>query len=231
MDMIMQMGVFTLLDQATFTVKCVLGLLVFMSVTSWTLIIYKYFSLLGVRKEIREEAHKFQMSANLTEAIRSLSADRTSPLYQTATQALTELHNLDSGGFVKKVTSDMVAANIKRSLENGTASQISLYSRSLSFLATCGNSAPFIGLFGTVWGIMHSFQSIAKLKTAALAAVAPGISEALIATAVGLAVAIPASIAYNYFLNLLRSVETELQGFSGIFINMLEREMHQPEKK
>jgi biopolymer transport protein TolQ len=92
-------------------------------------------------------------------------------------------------------------------------------------LATCSNSAPFIGLFGTVWGIMNAFQSIGLQQSAALTTVAPGIAEALIATAFGLAVAIPASIAYNSYLGVLHTIESELINFAGAFLNRAQREL------
>jgi biopolymer transport protein TolQ len=93
------------------------------------------------------------------------------------------------------------------------------------FLATTGNTAPFIGLFGTVWGIMNSFHGIGLRGSASLAVVAPGISEALIATAAGLAAAIPAVIAFNYFMQKIRTLETELQSFSADFLNIIERDI------
>jgi biopolymer transport protein TolQ len=92
------------------------------------------------------------------------------------------------------------------------------------FLATTGNTAPFIGLFGTVWGIMTSFHGMALKGSATLAVVAPGISEALIATATGLAAAIPSVIAFNYFMQKIRIIETELQSFSADFLNIIERD-------
>ena len=98
--------------------------------------------------------------------------------------------------------------------------------RSLSVLATAANTAPFIGLFGTVWGIMNSFHAIGLMKSASLATVAPGISEALIATAIGLAVAIPATIAYNLFLGRLGGIETLLVNFAGAFLNRVQREIN-----
>ncbi|MDL1969323.1 MAG: MotA/TolQ/ExbB proton channel family protein, partial [Deltaproteobacteria bacterium] len=88
-----------------------------------------------------------------------------------------------------------------------------------------GNTAPFIGLFGTVWGIMNSFHGIGLSGSASLAVVAPGISEALIATAAGLAAAIPAVIAFNYFMQKIRTLETELQSFSADFLNIIERDI------
>ena len=97
------------------------------------------------------------------------------------------------------------------------------------FLATTGNTAPFIGLFGTVWGIMDSFHGIGLKGSANLAVVAPGISEALIATAAGLAVAIPAVIAFNFFMQKVRIMESELQSFSSDFLNIIERDLMREE--
>jgi len=99
------------------------------------------------------------------------------------------------------------------------------------FLATTGNTAPFIGLFGTVWGIMNSFHGIGLKGSASLAVVAPGISEALVATAAGLAVAIPAVIAFNYFTQKIRIMQSELQSFSADFINIIERDILRIERR
>jgi biopolymer transport protein TolQ len=99
------------------------------------------------------------------------------------------------------------------------------------FLATTGNTTPFIGLFGTVWGIMNSFSGIGQRGSASLAVVAPGISEALVATAAGLAAAIPAVIAFNFFMNKIRIVETEMQSFSADFLNIIERDIMRVERR
>lgn len=93
------------------------------------------------------------------------------------------------------------------------------------FLATAGSTAPFIGLFGTVWGIMSSFHGIGLTGSASLAVVAPGISEALVATAAGLAVAIPSVIGYNFFMQKIRVIDTEMQSFSADFLNIVERDI------
>lgn len=115
--------------------------------------------------------------------------------------------------------------NLKRAIRKAESQQIGNLGKSLSFLATAGSAAPFIGLFGTVWGIMASFHDIGMRGSASLAVVAPGISEALVATAAGLAVAIPAVIAYNYFANRLGNVEDEMQNFSTDFLNLVERDL------
>jgi biopolymer transport protein TolQ len=225
MEMLPQTGVIALLSHATLTVKFVLGLLVCMSLVSWSIILFKVFVLAQARSRARQDYTKFVGASDLGEGMRALGRDQTSPVYRSGVSAMNELRRLESSGLLTCKNLDVVINNLRRALRQGVSSQLGGLSRSLSFLATCGNSAPFIGLFGTVWGIMHSFHSIGQMKTAALAAVAPGISEALIATAVGLAVAIPATIAYNFFLGMLQSIETELVNFAGAFLNTVQREL------
>ena len=119
--------------------------------------------------------------------------------------------------------------NIERALHKAISNEVGRLSKVLSFLATTGSTAPFIGLFGTVWGIMSAFRSIGLRGSANLATVAPGISEALIATAAGLAAAIPAVIAFNYYINIIRKIESDMQGFANDFSNLVEREyIHRP---
>ena len=120
--------------------------------------------------------------------------------------------------------------NVRRALRQGVASEMARLQHSLSLLATTANTAPFIGLFGTVWGIMNSFHSIGMLKTASLATVAPGISEALVATAIGLLVAVPATIGYNIFMGKIGEIDTLLVNFAGLFLNRVQRELnaHRP---
>ena len=115
--------------------------------------------------------------------------------------------------------------NLKRALRKAESRQMARLGRYLSFLATTGSATPFIGLFGTVWGIMTSFQDIGMRGSASLAVVAPGISEALVATAAGLAVAIPSVIFYNYYSNKLAELENNMQGFSSDFLNLVERDL------
>ena len=113
--------------------------------------------------------------------------------------------------------------NVVRSLQQAITAERSRLERGVNFLATTGSAAPFIGLFGTVWGIMESFRRIGVMKSASLAVVAPGIAEALIATAAGLAAAIPAVIFYNYFLGRINSISNEMDNFSSELINIIER--------
>ena len=121
--------------------------------------------------------------------------------------------------------------NVKRSLRRAINTEMTKMTQMVPFLATTGNTAPFIGLFGTVWGIMNSFHGIGLKGSASLAVVAPGISEALIATAAGLAVAIPAVIAFNYFTQKIRIMQSELQSFSADFLNIIERDILRIERR
>lgn len=115
--------------------------------------------------------------------------------------------------------------NLERTLEKAMQEELASLSNTVPLLATIGNAAPFIGLFGTVWGIMSSFHSIGIKGSATLATVAPGISEALIATAAGLAAAIPAVMAFNIFMNSVDNFERDLRGFASDFLNSVERQL------
>ena len=225
MDFISQTGVISMLGQATMVVKLVLAILAVMSVISWSLIFYKLFLLTRVRKNVREELQAFQNAKDLATAMQILKRRPNSRLYYIGYQAVAELKRLEKAPLNPSLKVKVATDNLRRVLRQAVSTQLSNLSYALSFLATCANAAPFIGLFGTVWGIMHSFHSIGQQKTAALAAVAPGISEALVATAIGLAVAIPATVAYNAFLGLLSSIETELVNCAGAFLNRSQREL------
>lgn len=215
-------NLFMLIAQATFLVKLVLGMLAAMSVISWTIMFNKWFTLRAAKQRAARGIKDFKDAKSLREAVQTVGTDTASPLFFVAQQGVEEYTRLR-----ESVTStEIIADNVKRSLDQGVSMQSATLSSSLPFLATCANSAPFIGLFGTVWGIMHSFQTIGQMKTAALAAVAPGISEALVATAIGLAVAIPAAIGYNTFLGKLNDIEVQLASFSGVFLNRVQSELH-----
>jgi biopolymer transport protein TolQ len=113
--------------------------------------------------------------------------------------------------------------NINRAMRQATTSALTKLERALGFLATTGSTTPFIGLFGTVWGIMDAFRGIGMRGSATLAVVAPGISEALIATAAGLAAAIPAVVAYNYYINRIKVLSAEMENFSAELLNIVKR--------
>ncbi len=216
------MDIFLVLGKATLVAKIVLVILLLMSVGSWSLMIYKFFSLRSARKKVEGGLVRFTDARDLREAVQSLGGDANSPLYHVAQQGVAEFNRLKEAGN----SGEVVADNVRRSLRQGVSEAMVHLGSSLSFLATAANTAPFIGLLGTVWGIMYSFHTIGQEKSASLAVVAPGISEALIATAIGLFVAIPATVGYNMFLGMISTIEAELVNFAGVFLNRVQRELH-----
>ncbi|WP_320008805.1 MotA/TolQ/ExbB proton channel family protein [Maridesulfovibrio sp.] len=225
MDFLPQGGIFAMLSQATLVVKCVLGLLAGMSLWSWTIIFWKLISLGRARTLILKGNKIMEEADSLSSGLTEISRIEASPLNRIGTAAVKEYRVLEKSAVSSSHKRRLIKDTLRRILRRQVSSELKKLTSSLSFLATCANGAPFIGLFGTVWGIMNSFHSIGSAKSAALAAVAPGISEALVATAIGLAVAIPATIFYNFFLGVLNGIETELVNFAGTFLNRVEREV------
>jgi biopolymer transport protein TolQ len=217
-------------------VNFVLFVLLSFSVASWTIIFIKY---RYVRKAYRESViftDFFWKSRDLAEAYARSKQLQTSPIAQVFRIGYLELKKVSQSGALGKEGSAPGEAvslgsrfagmdNVKRALRRAINTEVTRMTQMVPFLATTGNSAPFIGLFGTVWGIMNSFHGIGLRGSATLAVVAPGISEALIATAAGLAAAIPAVIAFNYFMQKIKTIETELNSFSADFLNIIERDI------
>lgn len=209
-----------------------LTLLIF-SVVSWAIVIMKSRLLKKVRLDSEDFLETFWQSANLNEAHVAAEEFEYSPQASVFIAGFSELQKInkirsrkDSESQVE--TLDMQLAtmdNLKRAIRKAELQQLNILGSSLPFLATTGSAAPFIGLFGTVWGIMASFHDIGQRGSASLAVVAPGISEALVATAAGLAVAIPAVIFYNYFANKIDDVDGEISNFSTDFLNLVERDL------
>ena len=213
-------------------VQLVLFLLFFFSVSSWAIIIMKYRYL---RRAVQESAHFsdfFWKSNDLTEAFNRAKLLMGSPVARVFRVGYIELKKLQrsagsaEGGDAPPFGGRLPGAdNVRRSLRRAINSEVARMGQMVPFLATTGNTTPFIGLFGTVWGIMNSFHGIGLRGSASLAVVAPGISEALVATAAGLAAAIPAVIAYNFFTQKIRLIETELNNFASDFLNIVERDI------
>lgn len=216
-------------------VRFVLLLLLFFSVMSWAIIFAKHFSIRKARKESARFLDLFWNSRDLSEAFASSKRLGSSPLAKVFRVAYVELQKVNrsqSSSTGDEVTGEaslsqkMVGVdNVKRALRRAVNMELTGLGKALPFLATTGNTTPFIGLFGTVWGIMNAFTGIGLKGSASLAVVAPGISEALIATAAGLAAAIPAVVAYNYFTNKVRILESEMHNFSADFLNLIERDL------
>ena len=211
-------------------VKFVMLLLLAFSLGSWTIIILKFMTFKKAREESAFFIDTFWKSKNLADAYKTAQETTASPEAAIFTLGFNELQKLGRSKAAKQKgdeTLEMQLAgmdNLKRTLRKSEDQEIIRLSRSLSFLATTGSATPFIGLFGTVWGIMTSFQEIGMRGSASLAVVAPGISEALVATAAGLAVAIPAVVFYNYYNNELSNMESDMQSFSADFLNLVERD-------
>ncbi len=216
----MDQGILSLVFSATPVAKTVMVILLLMSVFSWAILISKWISLKSASHRADRGLDRFQAARDLHEAVQVIGAEPRSPLYGITRRGVDEFNRSKASNSHP----DTVAENVQLSLQTGVADTVSRAGSSLSFLATCANTAPFIGLFGTVWGIMSSFHSIGLMKSASLATVAPGISEALIATAAGLFVAIPATIGYNICLGKVGELEVKLESFAAAFLNRVRRE-------
>ena len=219
-------------------VKLVLLLLLGLSVGCWGIMFFKFRSIRSATKESENFLTIFWESTRLSQSYKTAQTLHQSPLAEIFRSGYIELQNCtrttESSSLQHSVGTDIsdvdISRNhkfsigtIKRALDQASTSEISRLEKNLGFLATTGNTAPFIGLFGTVWGIMDAFRQIGIRGAASLATVAPGISEALVATAFGLLAAIPAVVAYNYFLGKIRILNSEMDNFSAEFLNIVER--------
>lgn len=233
-----------MISNAGLVVQLVLLLLLFFSVTSWAIILIKYRYIRRAYRQSAEFTEFFWKSRDLSNAFAKAKQLHGSPLARIFRIGYVELKKTSQSGEAANPGSPQPSTenlsfstkfagidNVKRALRRATNTEMTRMTQMVPFLATTGNTAPFIGLFGTVWGIMHSFSGIGQRGSASLAVVAPGISEALVATAAGLAAAIPAVIAFNFFMNKIRIVETELQSFSADFLNIIERDILRIERR
>ncbi len=211
----------SMLLEATLVSQLVLVFLILMSLFSWTIIFFKIKTLSTAQNKTTKGTSSFENASDLRTAVQELGQDNSSPLYTITQRGVEEFNSSKNAG----LTTEIIVENVNRTLEQSVAQEITDLSKNMSLLATCANTAPFIGLFGTVWGILNSFHAIGLMKSASLATVAPGIAEALIATAVGLFVAIPASIFYNIFIGKLGEVETSLSNFRAVFLNRVQRDL------
>jgi biopolymer transport protein TolQ len=203
-----------------------LTLLVF-SVVSWAIIIYKYKLIRKMERESEEFSNIFWDSGNFLEISSQSKRFTASPLARLFEGVYSEHQSLSKTGS-ERLPMDAYPHELdrfKRVLKKSTVIEKARMEATLSFLATTGNTAPFIGLFGTVWGIMDSFRSIGIKGVANLAVVAPGISEALIATALGLFAAIPAVVGYNFLLSKMERIHGEMDNFSSDLLNIIENQI------
>jgi biopolymer transport protein TolQ len=198
--------------RADFVVKSVIILLLASSIYSWALIFDKYKLFKKINLSTSDFENKFWKARSAESLNSNLPAKTDDPLTQIFKDAMSK---------TKSKSSAIQSARVERILEISTDNQIKKVEKNFTFLATVGSTAPFIGLFGTVWGIMNSFQSIAISRNTSLAIVAPGIAEALFATALGLLAAIPAVVAYNKFNSDSRRYTARIENFCKRFLSII----------
>jgi len=232
-----RLSVWAMILQAGPIVKFVLLILLLFSVISWAIIFTKLVTIRKAEKESQIFLRMFWESKKLSTVFAESKRTSSSSIARIFRSGYTELgkfsRHQESTGSGSVTVADPTTIgielegidNVERALRQATTSEITRLEKWLNFLATTGSSTVFIGLFGTVWGIMDSFREIGVQKSASLAAVAPGISEALIATAAGLAAAIPAVIAYNYYLGRIAVISAEMDNFSSEFLNIVRRHL------
>ena len=201
--------------RADFIVKSVIIILIAASVYSWALIFEKYKLFKKIDKSTTSFEEKFWKSRSAESFYNTLTNKDKDPIATIFQSAMVELIK------TKSKSTSVQSARVNRVLEISADKEIKLIERHFTFLATVGSTAPFIGLFGTVWGIMNSFQSIAISRNTSLAIVAPGIAEALFATALGLLAAIPAVVAYNKFNSDSKKYSGRIENFSKRFISII----------
>ena len=224
----------TMILDAGVIVQLVLLLLLVFSIISWAIIFVKIRTLkrVGQQNALFQDAYlKSTVLSDVMSMARNHPASSLAEVFRAGYAELQKLTRSVRGTSApRELDEEVVAsvelkgmANVERALSRATSAESAKLESAISFLATTGSASPFIGLFGTVWGIMDTFRGIGAKGTATLAVVAPGISEALIATAAGLAAAIPAVIFYNYFLNRIRAITIEMDSFASEMLNLVER--------
>lgn len=211
--------------QASPIVQFTLLLLIFLSIACWGVGITKWRQFRKISDHNELFLAHFWKASSLDSLYEQIDKYNSSTLARVYRAAYLELKKLaeSSTSHANERPQLASADNLERVIRKSTENELSGLESKLNWLATTGSTGPFIGLFGTVWGIMGSFHKIGQTGSASLAVVAPGISEALIATAIGLAAAIPAVMLYNHFIARVRKEEIELNNFSADFLNIVKR--------
>jgi biopolymer transport protein TolQ len=218
----MNINIFKIIADADIIVKFIMLLLVFFSVFSWAIIFFKYKTIKSAFKQSAKFLDAFRRSKSLADVSEAAKRLRGSPLAVIFLAGNRELA-YQSKSSAENGWSAAKTDSLNRALLKASNAEASRLEKMMFFLATTGSVSPFIGLFGTVWGIMISFERIGAMRSASLQVVAPGIAEALIATAVGLFAAVPAVIAYNYFLGRIKDLIADMEDFSLEFLSIAER--------
>ena len=214
-----------LILNASLLVQGVMGILMAASLTSWFMIFQRGFALSGIRRESVEFESEFWSGKDLRKIYLELDTENHNPvgmeqIFVAGFKEFSRLRKQDNPD------PDRVMQNVQRAMRVAMAREEERLETHLAFLATAGSTSPYVGLFGTVWGIMNSFRSLATVEQASLSIVAPGISEALIATAMGLFAAIPAVIAYNRYAATVEIIVNRFEAFTEEFSGILQRAVH-----
>ena len=221
-------SVLTIIQRSGLVAKAVLILLLFFSIVSWAIIADKYFSFRRAKGQNGHFYRMFRKMPSLNELATAAARYRHSPFAKMYLIVYNEIVRhlpsdpAGSAATIKGMPVPITHERIDRAVSKAGLSEASALEKNLSFLATTASATPFIGLFGTVWGIINAFEAIGAARSTDLSIVAPGIAEALIATAMGLAAAIPAVIGYNYFSHKIRDLTSEMEEFSIELQNFVE---------
>jgi biopolymer transport protein TolQ len=223
------MSIISLIANASFVVQLVMLLLVLASVASWVVIVQRWRLLSATREQLNEFEERFWSGVDFNQLYKECQQN---PDPRGVENVFTS--GLKEFGKIRQQAPDepdTIMEGTYRAMRIAISRETEILENNLSFLATVGSTSPYVGLFGTVWGIMHSFQGLAVMKSATIASVAPGISEALIATAMGLLAAIPAVIFYNRFATKVDQLVTGMQTFGEEFSSILYRQTHRMKKQ
>ena len=214
-----------LILHASLVVQLVMAGLVLISLASWTVIFSKLFGLKRVRRANEDFEREFWSGKSLTEMnLAVASKPVTAPLERIFATGMREFLKLRE----KRMDASVQLDGARRAMRASFQRELDVVESNLSFLASVGSVSPYVGLFGTVWGIMHAFVGLSNMTQVTLATVAPGIAEALVATAIGLFAAIPAVVAYNRFARDIDRIAIQLETFIEEFSNILQRNAGQP---
>lgn len=223
-----QQGILDLVMGAGPLVQAVLYVLVLFSVVSWGIIFYKYRQVQASRGQSEKFIEIFWDSRSLSSVHDASRELKSSPVAQVFRAGYEEMlrfsRSKKESGQGEGLTTELGGVdNVSRAMKRAASVEITKLEKALTFLATTASTTPFIGLFGTVWGIMNAFRGLSVTHSSSIQAVAPGIAEALIATAMGLAAAIPAVMAYNHFVQKIKVLAADMDNFSHEFLNIAER--------
>ncbi|MCH9769324.1 MAG: protein TolQ [Gammaproteobacteria bacterium] len=221
----MNPSLFSFIADASIVVKFVMLILLLASVASWTIIVQRFMLFRRAKQMANQFENQFWSGTDLNTLSQQLqnNPEASSGLARIFLTGFNEYQRLKQQPNIAPLA---VMQGTERAMRIAKSREIESLENHLAFLATVGSTSPYIGLFGTVWGIMTSFSALSHVQQATLAAVAPGISEALIATAIGLFAAIPAVIAYNRYVNQLARIEQQFDNFQEEFSNILHRQTH-----